>query len=108
MTEFRSKTEGDIYKTITVADRTFVIRYGFYSDAERLAGEPIPILPDFEKNPLYDRNGMKYVTQIQDPCEHYQTYDGLTGDGWCADCIFYPNSKDEIGICQCEKNKNNQ
>lgn len=107
MSGANKKSEGDIYKTITVSDRSFVIRYGFYSDTERLYGEPIPILPDFEANPLYDQNGRPYVTRIQDSCTHYKTGDGRAGDSWCADCIYYCGGRDEIGLCLCEQNKIN-
>lgn len=95
--------EGDIYKIITVSDKTFVLRYGYYSDSER-DGEPMPIMPDFEREPFYDKNGKRFVTRIQDACQSYCPRDGARGDGWCADCSFYPDAMQDIGICQCETN----
>lgn len=95
--------EGDIYKVITLAGREFVLRYGYYSDAER-DGDPMPILPDFEKEPCFDENGSPLVTRIQDACEHYSPR-GSIGDGWCADCKHYPDENGDLGICQCENNK---
>lgn len=95
--------EGDIYKTVTVAGKTFVLRYGYYSDTER-DGEPMPILPDFEKEPHYDEQGNMCVTRIQDSCAHYAPR-GESADGWCADCRHYPDEKEDIGVCQCEHNK---
>ena len=107
MTGSETNREGDFYKAITVSDRTFIIRYGFYSEAERLTGEPIPVFPDFIEKPLYDENGKPFVTRVQDSCEYYKTGDGRAGDGWCADCIFYSNGKIEIGICECQHKKIN-
>ncbi len=102
--DMKSYREGDVYKRINMGGQTFEIRYGYYSDSERELGEPIPILPDFLSMPQYDTNGRPYVTYIQDPCEHYETGDGRAGDGWCADCIHYPDKSIEIGICKCRKN----
>ncbi len=96
--------EGDIYKIINICGIEFVLRYGFYSESERELGEPIPILPNFNETPFFTENGMPLVTCIQDACKHYCPKNG-TGDGWCADCIYFPNECDEIGICQSEKNK---
>lgn len=96
--------EGDIYKIINLAGRSFVLRYGYYSDTER-DGEPMPILPDFEKNPIYDEHGNLCVTRIQDACAHYLPRGGASGDGWCADCKHYPDEKEDIGVCKCENNR---
>lgn len=99
--------EGEIYKTLTVSDKTFVLRYGYYSDIDR-EGEPVPILPDFESKPLYDENGQPFVTRIQDACDRYLPRNGPPGDGWCSDCEHYPDEKEDIGICQCEQKKTDQ
>ena len=103
---FRKATprEGDLYKTIRVGERSYTILYGYYSHQERLTEEPIPIFPDLAVNPEYTTEGRPIVTRIQDPCAYYQCR-GSEPDGWCADCIYYPNEKEEIGICQCAQNR---
>lgn len=93
--------EGEIYKIITVAGHHFTIRYGYYTDDERMSQEPIPIFPCFESQPLYCKDGFPLVTRIQDSCEHYLVQEGRDGDGWCADCVYYPDEHADIGVCQC-------
>ncbi len=100
----KKHNEGEIYKTITVSGVEFAILYGYYSESERELGFPIPILPDFEAEPVYASCGRPYVTRIQDACEHYAPKRGV-GDNWCADCRHYPDSKSDIGVCQCEQRK---
>ncbi len=99
----RPPQEGDVYKVITLAGREFVLKYGYYSDSER-DGDPMPIMPDFEKEPFFDENGNPFVARIQDACAHYSPRLSV-GDGWCADCEHYPDEKEDIGICQCENNR---
>ncbi len=96
--------EGELYKTIRVEERSYTIVYGYYSEQERLSEDPIPIFPDLALNPEYTTDGKPIVTRIQDPCAYYQCRDD-NPDGWCADCIYYPGEKEEIGICQCERNR---
>ncbi len=99
----RQPREGEVYKVLSVGGREFVIRYGYYSEGDRLLEDPMPILPDFSVNPEYSDCGRPFVTRIQDACEHYHTADGSVGDGWCADCRFYINKNDEISLCQNRK-----
>ena len=93
--------EGEIYKILTVAEREFTILYGYYSESEREIGFPTPILPDFTVDPLYTEDGWPFSARIQDACEHYAPTNG-NGDGWCADCCYYSDKKEDIGICRCE------
>ena len=95
--------EGEVYKVLSVGGREFVIRYGYYSEGDRLLEDPMPIFPDFSVNPEYSDCGRPFVTRSQDACEHYHTADGSVGDGWCADCRFYINKNDEISLCQNRK-----
>jgi len=97
--------EGDLYKILNIGKSSFIIRYGYYSEEERSFGEPIPILPDFTRDPEYDSNGFALATYIQDACPHYRPRDGISGDGWCSDCIYYPDPKAEIDVCQCIHNR---
>jgi len=96
------KNEGDLYRTITLHGHIFEIRYGYYEEYERARGEPIPILPDFKRCPLYTGEGFPFVTQMQELCEHGNS---RFKEGCCVDCRFYSHGEDLIGICTNEKNK---
>lgn len=97
--------EGELYKVINAGGRSFEIRYGYYEEFERESGEPIPIYPDFTENPLYNADGLPFATRTQDACICYRVKDGYDGEGWCADCVYYPDEHEEIGICRCEAMK---
>ncbi len=100
--------EGDLYKTVTVADKTFEIRYGYSCDAERLRWEPTPIYPDFRASPEYTAKGYPFATAYQDICEYYIPKSNATGENWCNDCTLFDKLEEYIGICNCkEKNRNN-
>jgi hypothetical protein len=94
--------DGDLYKTINVFGKRFDLRYGYYEEFERARGEPIPIYPDFRENPVYTEDGHPFVTQMQDLCRHGES---KFRDGCCADCKYYKNGEDLVGICLCEKNR---
>lgn len=107
MDKLRCPREGDIYKVIRVGDKTFEIVYGYYSEEEKQWEEPMPILPDFTKTPIYTINGEPLITRIQDACEFYEVSGKKEGDFWCADCLHNKSPKDEISICGCEHNRKN-
>ena len=95
--------EGDVYKIVEIFGRRFELRYGYYEEYERERGEPpIPIYPDFRETPLYTAEGYPFVTQMQELCEH-----GESGfeDGVCADCRYYRDGDELIGVCLLEKNR---
>lgn len=98
-----SVKEGDIHTVINIEGKTFEIRYGYYDDCEREKWDPIPIYPDFLKNPIYTNEGYPFVTRTQDPCSHYISK-RVRSDNWCADCIYFSDEKQEIGICKCKNN----
>lgn len=93
--------DGDLYKSITVHGQRFELRYGYYEDFERASGDPIPIYPDFKKNPLYTDGGYPFVTAMQEACAHH------SGDPeyGCHGCLYYKEEEELIGICLCERNK---
>ncbi len=98
-------SEGEIYKKVTAFEHTFELRYGYYEEFEREnpAVEPMPIYPDFLKNPVYSNEGFPFVTKMQDSCMYY---DGKTDDFCeCAECRHYSHGSDLIGICTCKHNK---
>ena len=96
--------EGKIYKTLTLYDHTFEIIYGYYEEYERDSefGEPIPIYPNFRKQPIYTKDGYPFVTKMQGLCENGKS---RFSDGCCAECPYYSHGVDLIGICKCEKNR---
>lgn len=98
--------DGDFYKSVEVFGRRFELYYGYYEDYERENGEPpIPIYPDFLRQPLYTEDGFPFVTQMQAPCEHHR---GVHPDGFCADCPYYEDGEELIGICRCTARRREQ
>lgn len=100
----KKPNEGDLFKTVILHGATFELRYGYYEDFERESafGEPIPIYPDFLKNPQYTDDGYPFVTEMQSLCEHGNSE---YSDGCCSDCFHYLNGDELIGICKCEKRR---
>ena len=66
--------EGELYKVVTVFGKTFELWYGYYEDYEREnpTVEPMPIYPNFRKEPLYTDEGTPFVTMMQDACPYYK------------------------------------
>lgn len=97
--------EGDLYKEVTVSGKTFRLLYGYYENFEResLFNEPIPIYPDFIKEPHYTADGVPLVTAMQNVCTHYGGKSDE--DSSCSDCVFFQNSEELFGFCQCPQNK---
>ena len=96
--------EGDLYKIINIRDNTFEIRYGYYEEADRHSkySEPIPIFPDFIKEPIYTKEGYPFITHMQDKCKYYK---GDLKEESCYKCIHYKKQEDLIGICTCALNR---
>ncbi len=94
--------EGDLYKRITVSGKTFELYYGYYEEFEREYNDPIPLYPDFSRQPCYTDDGEPIVTGMQDPCPYYNGKE--SGDS-CASCRFFENREELFGICTCPKNK---
>lgn len=96
--------DGDLYKRISLNGKEFEIKYGYYEDFERESRffEPVPIYPDFEKHPVYTREGEPFVTQMQSLCPYG---DSKFHDGCCVDCSYFKEGDDLIGICKCPKRK---
>ena len=96
-----SVREGELYKVITVGDRKIEIRYGYYEEFERRHGEPVPIYPDFTKQPIYTEDGMPLVTAMQEVCVSFIGGDREMG---CYSCRHYRHIDDLVG--KCEKRNN--
>ena len=98
--------DGELYKTIRLFDKDFEIRYGYYEEFERDSryGEPVPIYPNFEKEPAYTGEGYPFVTQMQCLCPYG---DSKFSDGCCVDCSYFQQGDDLIGVCKCPKRKMN-
>lgn len=96
--------EGDLYKEVNLFGKTFKLVYGYYEDFERESSdsEPIPIYPDFIKNPLYTEDGIPFVTAMQDICEHYV---GIRDGDSCAECIHFQKCEELFGLCDCSKRR---
>ena len=96
--------EGELYKVYDIDGKVFEVYYGYYSENERGSVEPLPIFPDFIKNPVYLKNGSPIVSRICPPCECYSPINTNCED-WCGDCKHYLNATDEISVCKCEKRR---
>ena len=93
--------DGDLYRRVTVCGKTFDLRYGFYEEYERERGEPVPIYPDFVREPLYTEDGAPFVTAMQDVCGQYLGGDPTLG---CYGCKYFAQGEELIGTCRCPKN----
>lgn len=98
-------TEGELYKVLHIEGHSFPLYYGYYEkcDRDNPAVEPMPIYPDFLKEPRYTSGGFPFVTQMQDACRFFVGRAGPCGD--CADCRHFAHGAELIGICTCLDNK---
>ncbi len=97
-------SDGDLFKIINIYGNKFEIRYGYYEDYEKW-GEPIPIYPNFKENPVYTSDGKPFVTQMQEICGNGSS---KFKEGFCADCKYFKQGDDLIGVCKNPKNKRKQ
>lgn len=99
--------EGDLFKTILLEGTTFEIRYGFYEERDRYTrySEPMPLYPDFLRAPRFTREGVPFVTAIQDVCQHF--IGEKDPNSVCGDCAAYRHGDELIGTCACPANKVN-
>ncbi len=97
--------EGDLYKEVTVSDKMFRLLYGYYESFEResVFNEPIPIYPDFIKEPHYTTEGLPIVTAMQNVCPHY--IGKKDEDCSCSECSYYQEYEELFGICNCPDKK---
>ena len=96
--------EGDVYKVITIDDKSFEIRYGYETPEEKIRGwEPTPIFPDFEKNPEYTKEGCPIVTVYQNVCKHYKPKVKKHSEKWCENCNYFESKERYMGICKCKE-----
>lgn len=105
MDRIKGPKEGDLYATVSVGGHTFDIRYGYYEESDRTLCEPVVVYPDLKNKPVFSPEGYRLVTAVQGPCEHYAVTDGHEPEECCSDCMYYPNAKEEIGVCRCKHNK---
>ena len=105
--EKKSKTEGELYKTIKLHGRSFTLYYGYYEecDRENPLCEPIVIYPDFLGAPMYAIDGAPFATMMQDACERFAGEAKRTPDTTCAECDFFRRGEDFIGTCAHPKRK---
>ena len=100
--------EGEIYKVVHTFGKTFELRYGYYDDCDRrnpLVDSPVPIYPDFIREPVYTEERTPFVTVMQDACKNYSGETKRTSDTTCEDCQYFTHGEDWFGICTCVKNR---
>ncbi len=105
LNDYKLPKEGDLYMVIHSHGHTFQLIYGYYEETDREYGEPVVIYPDLKNDPIFTKDGYPFVTAVQVPCEHYKVEEGRIPEECCSDCIYYKDSKSEIDICLCEKNR---
>jgi hypothetical protein len=91
-------TEGALYKTVEIEGKRFSLYYGYYEECDRENPfcDPIPIYPDFLKDPIYTNEGYPFATDMQDACEHYG---GHSPEEGCYSCRHYKKCEEFFGIC---------
>lgn len=96
--------EGALYKTLEIEGRRFSLYYGYYEESDRYNPfcDPIPIYPDFLKEPIYTDGGHPFATDMQDACEHYR---GQSAEDGCFCCLHYKKCEDFFGICLCDERR---
>lgn len=104
-TQSPSPKEGDLYKEITISGKTFKLLYGYYESFERESpfNEPMPIYPDFIKEPHWTDEGIPITTAMQNICNFYNGK--KDEDSSCSDCSFFQIYEDLFGLCNCPQNK---
>ena len=97
--------EGELYREVTVSGKTFQLLYGYYESFERESpfNDPIPIYPDFIKDPHYTDEGVPIATAMQNICEFYSGKSDE--DSSCSDCSFFQKQEDLFGLCHCPQNQ---
>lgn len=96
--------EGDFFKSVELDGKKFDLYYGYYEEKDKYSkyAEPIPIYPDFIRDPVYNDEGYPFATEMQDTCEHFQ----CDGEGEsCYLCSHFCKGEELIGICKCEARK---
>lgn len=103
MTDVLPPKEGELYKALCVHGAVFEVYYGYYEECEREnpAIDPMPIYPDFIKEPQYTSEGFPFVTKMQDACKYYSGRPGEFND--CAECQYYSHGDELLGVCVCPK-----
>ena len=99
--------EGDVFRRVEIDGKLFEIRYGYYEDYEREAGDPIPIYPDLHAVPTFGESGLRIVSAIQQACENFSPKcNGCEKEADCGFCKHYREAHpgDMLGICQNENN----
>ena len=91
--------EGDVYKVISFSGKTFTLYYGYYDEKDRNSAfaELMPIYPNFNEFPEYTKDGMPFVTQMQDKCEYYEGERNCGEE--CHDCKHFKQCEELLGVC---------
>ena len=99
--------EGELYRVVTTFGKTFELRYGYYGEKDRQNPlcKPVPIYPDFQREPIYTDEGKPFVTMMQDACKNYKGDSKRTSDTTCAECKYFERGEEWFGVCKCPYNR---
>ena len=97
--------EGALYRVIRLYGCQFPVYYGYYDELDRKNPQvdPMPVYPDFIAQPQFTPEGYRFVTKMQDACQHY--IGKLGHEKECADCSHYCHGEDLLGICKCQQRR---
>lgn len=101
--EARIPEEGEVHSVVTIGDHSFRLVYGYCDERDRSTGEPYILYPDLLSEPAYTDDGYRIVAALQSICPHYKAPEGREKENCCYTCVHYPDQKEEIGICGCER-----
>ena len=102
--------EGEIYRVLSIFGEIFELRYGYYEECDRQNPlcDPVPIYPDFIREPRFTKDGDPFVTMMQDVCEHFASEAEQNEDNGCADCDYFIQGEEMLGICTCKRRNANR
>ena len=105
LTNKQSISEGTLYKVLYVEGYAFPLYYGYYDERDRMNTfvDPMPIYPDFSKEPRYTKEGKPFVTMMDDACEHYTGV--VNGNEECGECAWYQHGQELLGTCTCPRKR---
>ncbi len=100
--------EGDLYLIMDVEGVVLEIFYGYYHpESERGVIDPMPIFPDFQKTPMFTKEGFPLVNADQLICQHFHPKPSISesDEGWCNDCLHIELYDVCLGVCRCKYNR---
>lgn len=98
--------EGTLYKTFEIEGVSFEIYYGYEAESDRMRGwEPTPLYPNFTERPQYTENGIPFALAYAEVCKHYDPIEKNSEEDWCANCAYFEQREECVGLCRCNERR---